>query len=175
MSGQAAIRAALTAFYANPDSGIPNVSQVLPEWPTEYDPAMFNMQVSANQDFGCMIAIHLADSQEHRVADPVIGGSKMREHNVGLLIYYQYLKPEYPPAGEPYNTAWVNGLDQIIDGILAWTRSDPTGGTGVNGAIWQMGQDMNDMQIIRDLPRDNGATIISFNRIDLKLTEYVQA
>lgn len=171
MSGQAAIRAALTTWLSA--CPIPNLSQVLPEWPTEFDPAMFTLQ--AGQEFTSVVAIHLDTSQERRIALPAIQGNKMREHTVGLLIFYQYFKPQYPPAGQPYNTAWVDGLDQTFDALLTYIRTDPTGGTGKNGAIWEVGQEAGDLIINRDLPRDNGATIFSWNRLDLKLTEYVQA
>jgi hypothetical protein len=166
---QATVRAALYAFFKN--ANIPGTPTILPEWPTEFD--MAQLDEVAGQDFTSIIAVHLKDSHEQRISEPVFGGSKMREHNVGILIYYQYVKPEYPPAGEPYNTAWVDGLDQTIDAILTQIRTDPNGGNP--SVIWQMGQDMGDLLVSRDLPRDNGTTIVSWNVVEFKLTEIFTA
>ena len=190
----AVVRAAVTSFFqeciiTDPPQPlqIDGLSQVLMEFPWLLLQNQFDMKVATTPGaFGAVGIVHLVSRDESRLTvgatDPTAQiptmptGSKMVSHKIGFVIVYQYLVPSNLEG--QWQDIWVMPLDNLIDGITAKIRSDPSFGTGSAGTgntttIWQGGQDQNDIRIVRDQAQTNGGLITLWAAIEFDLDEIV--
>lgn len=163
-----AVREAIQAFLLNPS--IDGVQYVYKDVPWFLDGAQWD--VFDNRGWAAVCSVHLDSSRESRLTLPFAVGSKHVEHNVGIIIQYQYLIPDQFAQGE-FEDAWVTGLDAIVDGIKDRIRSDYT--FGAVNIIWQAGQSTDDIRITRDVPVRDAGRVISWNVIEFTVTEIIQA
>ena len=162
-----AVRQAIQNFFLNPS--IDGVQHVYLDVPWFLDGAQWD--VFDNRGWAAVASIHLDRSQESRITLPFGTGSKNVEHNVGLILQYQYLIPAKFQQGE-FEDAWVTGLDQIVDAVKDRIRSDYTFNS--NGVIWQSGQQANDIRITRDVPTVDLGRVVSWNVVEFSVTEIIQ-
>lgn len=127
----------------------------------------------ANGIEGTASFIHIDHQTETKVAVGGLGGGKKAvTYDVALVIAYQYRIPT--DTGGQLDT-WVDGLDAVLDAIVAKLRADPSLGCGSAGPVWQAGiQDM-DIAIQRELPIRDGGKVWSVNYVMFKVTEIVTA
>lgn len=159
--GAAAVRTALASYIA-PTPGITAMFRDEPwivtaeAWTTEEGLP------------GTVCYVHINHESETRIAATGDGATGKRiDYEVGIVILYQYTIPDAPVGKD----SWVDGLDQLIDTLKARLRADPTMGTGENGVIWQAGQNDGDLAIQRDLPKLHHGKVISWNMLQLQVTE----
>jgi hypothetical protein len=132
-----------------------------------------NWNVQAELGWGAVGFTHLDTSSDTRITlGAAIGGQKEVKHTVGFCVQFQYLIPASLPAGVDED-AWVDPFDSIIDGIKNRIRSDPT--LGGAGAIFQGGQDPNDIRVTRDLPQEDVGKIIVFAVVEFDCLEIITA
>jgi hypothetical protein len=179
--GDATVRAAVKSYFSG--NAVTGIAKWFRDEPWIIQPATFAL--AANGGWGAVGFIHLDTAEENREtfggANGVTPtGSKAVKHTVSLVIQYQYLIPPALPAGVDED-AWVGPLDNIIDAVKALIRADPTLGTSAlqpNPTINWAGQSWQgapDIRQTRDLPtRDpQGSKILSWNRIEFDLIEYI--
>jgi hypothetical protein len=165
--GSADVRAAVTAFFAGAD--IPGLNKVHPAPPYWADGSEWDL--ANNLGSGAIAGLHLVADNERRITVPAGTGQKLVHYRVGLMIFYQWLKPQtLAPVDE---AAWAGPLDVIIDGVKARLRSDPN--CGMPSVIWQAGQDDGDLSITRDLPRQLAGKVVSWSVVEFTVYEVVTA
>lgn len=159
--------------------GIDGIGKVYRDQP--WDPIADDGWVFASgTTFGAMVVVHIEQQQESRITMPAafpgrsFVGQKGVDYSVGLIVLYQYLIPNDLPSGTDTDV-WVDGLDQILDDLRLGIQADPTLGCGSAGPIFQAGQGANDLSITRDLPRRLPDKVLSWQLINLTVTEIIQA
>lgn len=164
------VRQAVQAWLAG--ASIPGLQKVYLDVPWFIDGNSWDL---TSNDWGAISMVHLNDSKESRLTlGAAIGGTKMAEHTVAVIVRYQYLIPDNLPTGQDFD-AWVTGLDTIIDGIKDRIRSSPTLGTAPGGVVFQAGQSQNDIRITRDMPLFDGGRVWSWSAIEFDVTEVITA
>lgn len=137
-------------------------------------------QLSANADgtqsrtWGAIGWTHIDDEREARATLPAVVGSKAVTYKIGLVTLYQYLIPSDPTSTVDADD-WVNPLDDLLEGIKARLRADPTMGTGAGGVVFEAAQDSGDLNIVRDLPRRDFGKVWSWQVVEFTATAIVQA
>lgn len=169
------VRAAVVAYFKT--ATIPGLSTIYKEYPWRMLQTSFNLGLQGG--FGAVGVVHLIDSTESRnTFGGLVGtapqGQKIVDHNIGLVLPYQYLVPSTLPAGT-VEDAWIAPLDSIIDGVKSWIRQDPTMGTGAGGAIFQAGQMNGGIKITRDPAQLNEGIITVWNAVEFSLQEVITA
>jgi hypothetical protein len=162
------VRAAVAAYFQAQQ--IPGLNKVHPAPPYWADGSEWDL--AANLGSGAIAGLHLVADSDTRLAVPAVTGVKVREYELGLMLFYQWLLPSnsLTPADE---AAWAGPLDVIIDGVVAAVRADPN--LGAPGVILQAGQDAKDIHIQRDLPRRLPGKVVSWSVVEFSLYEVVTA
>jgi hypothetical protein len=161
------VRAAIAAYFES--AQIPGLNAVHPAPPYWADGSEWDLKAQLGS--GAIAAVHLAEEQESRITVPVLTGQKMVEYRVGLMLFYQWLKPAtLVPQDE---SAWSGPLDVIIDGVKDRLRADPN--CGVPGVVWQSAEDKGDVKIQRDIPRQLPGKVLSWNVVEFMVDEIVTA
>jgi hypothetical protein len=155
------VRAALAAYIAP----TPGISQMFKD-----EPWIVTAEAWETPDGlpGTVAYVHIDSESETRVTvtgSPSAG--KRVDYAVSIVILYQYVIPDNPDGKD----SWVDGLDDLLDALKARLRADPTMGTGAGGVVWQAGQDDSDLSIARDLPKLNHGKVLSWNAMQLRVTE----
>jgi hypothetical protein len=152
-------------------TGINGITTLYPDAPWEM--LGDNWQNPATGLQGTPAFLHINNSSETRVTIPaVLGGQKAVTYDVSLVLLYQY----WIPADAPTKSAWVDGLDTLIDSVVDRIRADPAFGTGPQGTIWQAGEEQHDIAVHSDLPHTmDGGLVMAWNRIDFRVREIVVA
>jgi hypothetical protein len=164
----AQVRLAIQEFFQTP--AIDGIQRVFRDVPWFMDGAQWD--VFDNRGWAAVASVHLDRSEETRITLPWKDGSKQVDHNVGLIIQYQYLIPATFGQDE-YEDAWVDGLDAIVDAVKERIRSDYTFNNP--NVIFQGGQTPNDIRIQRDVPIIDKGRVVSWNVIQFSVTEILQA
>jgi hypothetical protein len=154
------VRAALRDFIAP----TPGISQMFKD-----EPWLVTAEAWETEDGlpGTVAYVHIDDEHESRLTitgSPETG--KRIDYKVSIVILYQYTIPDEPGSKDE----WVDGLDDLLDALKARLRSDPTMGTG-GAVIWQAGQADGDLHITRDLPKLNHGKVLSWNALQMDVTE----
>jgi len=117
---------------------------------------------------GTAAFIHIDHQTETRSAM----GQKAVTYDVALVIAYQYRIPTDTAGGMD---TWVDGLDTVLDAIVAKLRADQTLGCGSAGPVWSAGNQDMDIAIQRELPMRDGGKVWSVNYVMFKVIEIVIA
>jgi hypothetical protein len=170
--GAAAVRAAVSGFIAT----VPGITKMFRD-----EPWIVTSDAWETEDGlpGTVAYTHINRDQETRYAmsgQDGSGAGKAVVYDMSVVVLYQYVIPDQPDDKD----SWVDGLDALIDAIKARLRSDPTLGTGQNGAIWQAGEGDPfgggaDIVIQRDLPKLNNGKVLSWNNLTFKVVEMLPA
>lgn len=163
-----AVRQAIQQFFAAP--AIDGIQRVYADVPWFMDGA--NWDIFGGQGWAAVAAVHLDRSSESRLTLPFGTGSKHVEHNVGLMIQYQYLIPNTLELDEAEDS-WVTGLDSIIDAVKDRIRSDYTFNS--NGVIWQAGEQRDDLRITRDVPSVDVGRVVCWAVLEFSVTEIIES
>lgn len=170
----ASIRAAVRDYF----DGTDGIAEVYSAQPTFVGGQDFQLNVAGGS--GAVAYVHLVHADESRIT---LGGPqtgyKSVQHDVALVILYQYLIPSGTAAPQQLD-AWSDPLDAIIDAVKARLRADPTCGVGyqpvtADGVVFQAGEQSNDIVVDQDLPRLMSGKIISWNVVRFQLIELVLA
>lgn len=164
----AAVRAGLVAYFkAQNIAGLNKVHSAPPFWA---DGSEWNL--AANLGSGAVAAVHLTSDAESRISVPALTGTKIVHYRVGLMLFYQWLKPsaQLTPVDE---AAWADPLDVIVDGVKAALRADPN--CGIPSVIWQSAQDANDVVVQRDIPRQLPGKVVSWNVVEFNVYEVINS
>ena len=172
MSAQA-VRAAVQAYFVGQVTGL---NQVYRAQPTFADGKNWNLATDLGS--GAIGYVHLDAEKETRLTLPYQTGYKQVDYEVGLVVLYQYLIPSNTLVAQN-GDEWTDALDVTLDGIKNRLRRDPTLGTSVaqggTGLIFEAGEAKDDIMIARELPRRSPGKVLSWNVVQFKLTEIVQA
>jgi hypothetical protein len=164
----AKVRDAIVQFLKEP--AIPGIQNVYRDVPWFVDGAAW--EIYSYDGWAAIACVHINSTNETRVTLPFATGSKRVDHQVAVLIQYQYLIPN-DLAPQEYEDSWVDGLDSVIDAVKERIRSNFTFNS--NGVVWQAGEGQNDLSINRDVPRTDNGRVHSWNVIEFSLTEIIQA
>jgi len=158
------VRAAIRNYLAT-TAGVTNAYKDEPRYAVEgqwYD------QAGAH---GTVIYVHIDDERESRI---VLTGSPATgqriDYDVSVVILYEYLVPD----GEVSADDWVDGLDDLIAALKARLRADPSMGTvAVPGGpqLVMAAQEDNALHIARDLPKQSGGVVRSWNVLQFRASE----
>lgn len=162
------ITAALQSFLA-PTAGLTKLYKDAP-WEMTGD----NWQTAEMP--GTPAFLHLDNSVESRIAlGGEFGGKKQVDYTVSLVLLYQYLIPS--DLGAAAKDVWVDGLNTLLDAVVAKMRSDRSFGCGAAGPIFEAGNQDQGIMISRDLPHwdHGGGKVRSWVRVEFKVTEIVNA
>lgn len=163
------VRDALAAWFQPPAiDGLQAMYRAMP-----WFAAGSTWELSENSGYGAIGYIHFNDIDETRIAyGGPTGGIKQVGYTVGLVLLYQYLVPPVLGPDED-QTAWLPPLERILADTVARIREDRTFGTGDGGAIWQAGEDANDIRMRQDIPTPLSGAIHSWNVIEFRVVENV--
>lgn len=177
----ASVRAALASFFtAGCASGgvVPGVSQVYKAIP--WFVAGSQWELSDDFGSGAIVFLHLEESGESRAADPAKGvtpgvtGVKLVHYQVDVVVLYQYLIPSGSQVLVSPD-AWVDPLDATIQGLKDLIHSDPTSGTGPQGVVFEIGQDVGDLRVSTQLPMRTPAKIWTWPVLQFSAYEVIDA
>ena len=115
--------------------------------------------------------VHINHQSETRVDLGGLGGGKKAvTYDVALVVAYQYRIPTDTGGGMD---TWVDGLDAVLDAVVAKLRADQTLGCGSAGPVWSAGEQDMDIAIQRELPTRDGGKVWSVNYVMFKVIEIV--
>jgi hypothetical protein len=160
------IRSAVVNYF----TGTPGLSSV-----SRDEPWFMNGQMWLQNGIeGTASFVHIDHQTESRVAMGGQGGGKKAvTYDIALVIAYQYRIPADETAGQL--DTWVDGLDAVLDAIVARLRADQTLGCGSAGPVWSAGEQDMDIAIQRELPIRDRGKVWSVNYVMFKVTEIVTA
>lgn len=160
------IRSAVVNYF----TGTPGLASV-----SRDEPWFMNGQMWLSNGLeGTASFVHIDHQTETRVAMGGQGGGKKAvTYDIALVIAYQYLIPADGSAGQL--DTWVDGLDKVLDAIVAKLRADQTLGCGSSGPVWSAGEQDMDIAIQRELPVRDRGKVWSVNYVMFKVTEIVTA
>lgn len=168
--GQSAVRAAVTTFLTG--LNLPGVGHVFKEWPYYFANATAFDQAHPYQLWQSALMVHLWRSSETRITLPAATGQKRRDHLVSVGVAYRYMIPN-AAGSQPDQDQWVDGLDQIVDGLRSGIEAAPN--LGNPNIIFQAGQDPRDLSLEVDLPVIDGSYVRILARLDVNVTEIITA
>jgi hypothetical protein len=185
-----AIAAYLTAGIGT-SGPLPGLNKVYRAQPTFIDPTKWWI-LPPELGAGTVGFLHLAKSDEDRIAYPAVDGAKLVEYVVALVLIGRYQIPSASQAVAYEGDEWVDAQDETIEAIKAWIRKDPclgtaqtTQGTGAPGVIygqypgviWEAGQTQGDLSMNADPPiRDeDGGEVLTFQVLEFHVTEAITA
>lgn len=131
----------------------------------DYDPAT---TIAAGAT--AVLFVHFNDRTESRLTMPVETGSKETVYHAVLGMSYVFVA-----SASTTLDGWTVPFDQTIDAVVTRLRSDPTFGTGPGGAIYQAGEDKNDIAIHWSEPKRDKSKIRAWAAIDFTIREIVTA
>lgn len=171
-----AVRRAIADYLNSAGASIPGLSTCYRAMPTFLDPSRWWV-VPAETGTGTLMFLHLARTEEDRIAYPAVAGQKFVEYVCAMVMVSRYPIPSGSQAQQYEGDEWVDGLDATIEAVKAWVRADPNLGTGSQGVIWQAGQSKGDLSMTAELPyRDEDAgEVLSFNVLEMHVTEVITA
>ena len=165
----ATVRRAVADWFASPAvQGLQRVWAAQPWYGSDRE-----YMASVNGGWGAVGYVHLTEQSETRIAlGGATGGTKEVTYRVGLVVLFKWNIPQGAPVAGTDESAYVTQLDQLLDDVVARLRSDRT----LGGAVWQAGENPNDVKITRDLPKRMGNTaILAWQVVEFDVVEMVAA